>query len=102
MDIRCRKTECGKNCKYTCRAKSIYISKNMICETYVHQEGKQPDTSRSMFEVAPEYAPMRDSKTLRIDCSAVCIFNEDGKCSANGITVNSLKEKPYCITYVKK
>lgn len=102
MDIRCRKTECEKNKKYTCQAKGICISQKCLCEAFEKGDKKEKDTSRSMFEVAPEYAPQRDSKTLKIECKADCIFNEEGLCTANGITVNALMEKPYCITFLKK
>lgn len=102
MDIRCRKTSCKYNDRYTCRAKEILVKKNEECSTF--EFGKQPvDKTKWMFsENPPKYAPQRDSATLKIGCNAHCLFNRDGICEANGITVNDLKEKPLCMTYLRK
>lgn len=102
MDIRCRKTTCFYNNKYTCTAKEILVGSNMVCSTYKKTNKTEPDTSKTMFERAPEYAPQRDSKTLDIGCKAHCIFNKEGECIANGITVNAIAEKPYCMTFVTR
>lgn len=102
MDIRCRKTGCKYNDRYTCKAKEIMIRKNMECEKY--EKGKQPvDKTKWLFsDTPPEYAPQRDSATIGIGCKAHCLFNDNGKCVANGITLNDLKEKPLCMTYLRK
>lgn len=100
MDLRCRKTECAFNNKYTCMAKSIKINDKIICSTYQKTDKSEPDTSKFLFDRAPEYAPQRESKTCCIGCDAKCLFNKEHKCVANGITVNSIAEKPYCVTYL--
>lgn len=102
MDIRCRKTNCIYNNKFTCKAKEILINKSIVCSTYKKGDKDEPDTSKTMFEKTPQYAPQRDSKTLKIGCKTDCIFNMGGECIANGITVNDLKECPYCMTYLSK
>lgn len=101
MDLRCRKTQCLYNHKYTCTAKSIKINKKIICSTYVKRNKEEPDTSRFIFDRAPDYAPQRESKTADIECCANCLFNQNKCCEANGITVNSIGEKPYCVTYLQ-
>lgn len=101
MDIRCRKTSCKYNDKQTCQAKEILIGKKVDCATFVKGNKNQPDLSKSIFQETPEFARQRDVKTMKIGCKADCIFNEEGKCTANGITVNSLIE-PYCMTFLKK
>ncbi len=102
MDIRCRKTSCKYNLKQTCQAKEILVNKKIICDTFEKQEGKpEIDRSKLIFSEAPEFARQRDVKTMKIDCKTDCIFNYDGKCVANGITVNALIE-PFCITYLKR
>ena len=102
MDIRCRKTSCKYNDKYTCKAKEILIKKNVECGKY--EKGKPPvDKTKWMFtDKPPIYAPQRDSATISIGCNAHCLFNDNGKCVANGITLNDLKEKPLCMTFLKK
>lgn len=103
MDIRCRKTRCRFNDRYTCKAKGIKVTNHAICRTFEKGEDKaEVDSTKHLFEKPPEYAPQRDSKTLSILCHADCLFNHDGKCVSNGITVNSITEKPYCVSYLKK
>ncbi len=102
MDIRCRKTGCKFNNKYTCTAKGILIKKNIECSHY--EKGNTPvDKTKYIFsDNPPEYAPQRDSATIEIDCKARCLFNDNGKCVANGITLNDIKEKPLCVTFLEQ
>ena len=103
VDIRCRKTSCRFNDKYTCRAKEILIKKNLVCEKYERGDKPAVDKTKWLFsDTPPEYAPQRDSATLEIGCNAHCLFNRDGKCVANGITLNDLQEKPLCVTFLRK
>lgn len=102
MDIRCRKTQCDFNNCYTCKAKGILVDKRAICTTFIKGDKPEVDTTKHLFEQTPKYAPQRDSKTLSILCHADCLFNVEGKCVSNGITVNSIDEKPYCVSYLKK
>ena len=103
MDIRCRKTSCKFNDKYTCKAKAILVKTSGECNTY--QRGDKPPVDKTKWiftDTPPEYAPQRDSATIDIGCNAHCLFNQNGKCVANGITLNDLKEKPFCVTFLKK
>ncbi len=103
MDIRCRKTTCKFNDKYTCKAKEILIKKSLICEKFEKGDRPAEDKTHHIFsDIPPEYAPQRDSKTIDIGCQAHCLFNSNGKCVANGITLNDLKEKPLCVTFLRK
>ena len=103
MDIRCRKTTCQFNDRYTCKAKGILVGRKVACTTFEKGDKKEEvDTTKHLFEKTPDYAPQRDSKTLAILCHADCLFNKEGKCVSNGITVNSISEKPYCVSYLKK
>ena len=102
MDIRCRKTSCVYNDRYTCKAKGIEITKGAICKKYEKGEGFVVDKTKNMFSRTPEYAPQRNSKTISISCQAHCLFNKNGACQANGITLNDLKNKPLCVTFLRK
>lgn len=102
MDLKCRKTTCKYNSYYTCRAKNIAIANELSCRSFVLDPTKQvKDTSRCLFEEVPIYAPYREKKTMRVACSAKCLFNEQGVCVANGLTVNSINDNPICITHIK-
>lgn len=100
MDLRCRKTQCEYNYKYTCKAKEVCINDKILCATYQKTDKSEPDTSRHIYERAPDYAPQRESKTANIYCKANCLFNNNGCCESNGITVNAIAEKPFCVSFL--
>lgn len=103
MDIRCRKTSCTYNDRFTCKAKDILINGKVICQTFKYDSNKNaPDTTKKLFERTPDFAPQRDSKALCIFCKADCLFNHNGRCVSNGITLNAIKETPFCISFLKK
>ncbi len=104
MDIRCRKISCKFNDRFTCKAKNIEIDKKVICSTFENDDTKKnlQDVTKNFFEQKPDFAPQRDSKTIDINCNTSCLFNRNGKCVANGITLNAIKEKPYCVSFLKK
>ncbi len=103
MDIRCRKTTCKFNDRYTCKAREILIKKSLECSQFVKTDKPVDDKTKKIFSnTPPVYAPQRDSATIVIDCKAHCLFNQDGKCVANGITLNDLKEKPLCVTFLRE
>ncbi len=103
MDIRCRKTSCAYNDRYTCKAKEILIKKNLECAKFEKANKPAEDKTKWMFtDNPPKYAPQRDSATIGIGCNAHCLFNCDGKCVANGITLNDINEKPLCVTFLRK
>ncbi len=102
MDIRCRKTNCRYNDKLTCRANQIPISKKLICESYSFKEGSGEDISRKIFssDNPPQVSPYLHNKKVNLTCEAKCLFNNNGKCIANGITINDCPN-PKCITHMK-
>ena len=102
MDIRCRKTECAYNDKFTCRAKNIQIDKDCLCNKYLATEKNEPDTTKHILETPPDYSTNRECISMDISCKAKCLFNNSSKCESNGITVNAIKEKPFCVTFLKK
>lgn len=105
MDLKCKKTTCRFNHNYSCTAKDILIGKDTECTTYERSNKKSPknlqDVSKNMFETAPEIDPYRHIRSVNINCNAKnCIFNKDGKCNANGITVLEGKTIGLCGTYI--
>lgn len=103
MDIRCRKTLCKYNDRHTCKARDILISKQDVCKSYEEKTGKPiPDISRKMFKRTPDFAPQRDTKKMKIACNNNCVLNHNGRCIANGITINDINSSPLCMTVVKR
>ncbi len=106
MDIKCRKTSCKHNKAYTCVAQNVEIRHDTGCASLVVDNSKPAkDFSKNLFEAdVEEYANSRHIREVDLQChSCLCLFNKDGKCSANGITV--LDEgvgQADCGTFVKK
>ena len=44
MDIRCRKTTCAHNDRFTCKAKEILIGSKVVCQTFESDPNKKPQT----------------------------------------------------------
>ncbi len=114
MDIRCRKTTCKFNNFNTCMAKSIVINNDVNCSSYEISKDllekntldeddllKTEDKSKKLFRKTPKIAPFRNRKKLEIHCKADCLFNVNGICKANGITINDL-DYPICMGYLPK
>ena len=102
MDLRCNKTNCKHNDRYSCTAKEIHISETTDCKTYKNEKGKPlTKISNTMFEQAPEIAPFRAKANIEIKCKADCLFNKNGKCNANGISVLDGKKDGICGTFIE-
>lgn len=104
MDLRCRKTTCKFNKDLTCMAKSVGITQKLICKTFELDKGKEEqDFSKLIFsENPPKIADYRHLRDVCLKCNAKCLFNNEGCCLANGITINaSLQKEPKCMTYLK-
>lgn len=104
MDIRCKKLSCKFNNKYTCKAKELGVGEDIICSSFIlDEEKKELDNKKiDIFKDKIEFASQRECKNVDILCSCDCLFNRNGKCVANGITISNLKQKPYCVTYLRK
>ena len=106
MDLKCRNLDCKNNDCYSCMKKGIDINNHSYCSSYEKTnnlpENQQQNIPETMFEKEPKVHPYRHNKTVDIHCKAKCLFNHNGKCLSNGISVQNLDEKnAKCITYMK-
>ena len=106
MDLKCKKLNCKNNDRYSCMKEKICVSRSAECDSYeIIQElddGQMQDASKDMFETAPDYHPYRHKKDVEIECGADCLFNQNTKCRANGISVCDLSKCALCTTFIKK
>lgn len=106
MDLKCKKLDCKYNDKFACVAKEIDVNKNNVCDKYEKatklDEGQKQNVPKNMLKKPPKLHPFRHSKNVQIKCSAECLFNKEGLCLANGITVDSINKKANCLTYMDK
>lgn len=104
MDLKCKKMNCKHNKECACMSKAIKIQRSCECGTFEldKNRGKEQrqDISKNMFEVAPDIHPFRHNKDVSITCSAECLFNKDGVCKSNGISVMNGKNSGVCITNI--
>lgn len=99
FDLKCKRQGCEYNKNCNCTAKKVEVSKNTICNTYEASEDAAPQEEKI------GQPPIR--KDIKVGCKANCLFNTDGKCIANGITVqsttlNSTEKQPTCCTFQPK
>ena len=105
MDIICREQNCVYNKGFSCSKRKILIGDKVTCTDYEkNSEIKNiEDTSKKVFSnEPPKYHAHRESKKGCIHCQANCLFRNEQTCEANGITVNKLNGKPFCVTYFKE
>ena len=97
FDIKCKRQGClfNKNCN--CTAKDIEVDNKTECKTY--QAGQESEVGAVEKIGQP---PIR--KDISVSCKANCLFNDNKKCLANGITVQTCDNKscPNCCTYEPK
>ena len=105
MDIICKKRSCKFNEDFRCNAEKICVDRTILCETFEKDNNKNTQhlkESHIFDEEPPKYASHRETKVGTIACKTNCLFNDHGICEANGITINDLENKPFCVTYLKK
>lgn len=104
MDLKCKKMICKHNDGCACMSKRILVGRNCECTTFEKSddldEKQTQDISKNMFEVAPDLHPFRHNKNINIECNAECLFNNEGHCKANGISVMNGKNSGVCITNI--
>ena len=106
MDLKCKKLDCKYNNKFACMAKSIDVTENLVCKTFEKNndldEDQKQNVPKTMFNKTPKYHPYRHIRNVCINCKAKCLFNHDGDCHSNGISVANEKTCAKCYTFAKK
>ena len=105
MDLKCKKMNCKYNDACACMSRAIKVNRICECATFEKSEDldkeQHQDISRDMFEVAPEIHPFRHNRDISIECSAECLFNKEGFCRSNGISVMNGRKSGVCITNIE-
>jgi hypothetical protein len=86
-------------------SRGITVDRSCECATFEKadklDEKQKQDISKNMFEVAPDIHPFRHNREISIECKAECLFNKDGLCKSNGISVMNGKNSGVCITNIE-
>lgn len=97
-DLKCGLKNCRYNKGYCCCAKQINVDEQTDCTTFNLDENKQ----KSLFEAGADFTKANYSVDTKVLCGAKCIFNREGACIANGITVMGQgKNEAACLTFIK-
>ena len=94
FDLKCKKVNCVYNKSANCNAKHIKVTKETECDTFKASKEAEIGVYSEIKQV-----PIR--KNIEVVCDAKCIFNDESKCTANGITVQPCTSKhcPNCCTF---
>ena len=105
MNLKCNKANCEHNCKFSCNAKEVHIARNTDCKTFRKDANKTEEQllamKADMFELSNDMLHYKGAKDIDIKCKADCVFNNNGNCNANGITVLEKNTDGICGTYIK-
>jgi len=97
-DLKCALSECEYNQAYCCCAKSIDVSSDTGCNTFV-----QSTKRKNLFEMGDDFAKRNYEVDTNVKCKANCIFNKEDICNANGITVlGDLTHEAVCATFMQR
>lgn len=93
FDLKCKRNNCKYNKNCNCTSKEVHVNHDTSCATF------NPTLKSHNEEEKIGQPPIR--KNIKVDCKADCIFKESGVCSANGITVQTCKNRtdPNCCTF---
>ena len=93
IDLKCKCTNCSHNHFCNCRADIIQVTKGTRCETFT-------PSFRKDTEYADEILEPLVRKSTEVGCNAHCLFNKDGICTANGITMSITDNKAKCESFL--
>lgn len=98
-DLKCGLRGCKYNRGYCCCSKEIKVDSLTDCTTYAPVPGK----SDRSFEAGADFVKADYSVDTDVACNAECVFNREGKCVSNGITVMHDADKPAsCLTFMPR
>ena len=104
MEIRCKKGNCKHNTGCSCSAKSVEVSRGVVCNSYENDELKEDlmIENGNIFEVAEELVA-RNLKNVPLVCRVKnCLYNRQETCHANGITVIDGDDSADCATFIER
>lgn len=98
--LRCTTSNCEHNECEHCMAGIIDISANAACATKMKREGGDLSQIFANYEAAPELDMLENIDTV-VQCNADCLFNVNGMCSLEAISVEDGILKTKCMTRKK-
>jgi len=94
FDLKCKRQGCRFNENCNCTAHDIMVGRETECQTY-EDSGINKKEKDEIKQTAAR-------KNIEVKCRANCLFNENHKCKANGISVMTNDGSPECSTFMQK
>ena len=98
--INCSTSNCEHNLKNRCMAGVISVSDNARCISRIKREGGALAQNFADIEAGGDIYE-KDMEAL-VQCSAECVFNNNGLCANNSIDVRDTAFSTKCRTYEKR
>ena len=95
VGLRCKRFDCKYNKNFNCEARNIMVTEHACCKTFEKDKHK----TEAPQNLVPQKMLQRNTD---ISCESACIFNEEGKCIANGITIIEKAKAPHCVSFMPK
>lgn len=95
IDLKCKCTNCCFNRNSNCKAKHISVDKGTTCCSYLSRRNRDSEFADEISQ--PLVRPSTD-----VECHADCMFEREGVCIANGITVTEENSNATCSTFLPK
>ena len=100
MEVKCKKTDCTHNNNTVCVAKEITIGDFQECYSFVEREHTERARKLNRFETSLDLTGHIHAINNKVNCNCKdCRFNDDFKCSCNGIT---LIDTGLCVSHIDK
>ncbi len=96
VDLKCKCGKCEHNSNCNCYARCIMVGASAECKTY------QKSKDENKTEYSDEIVQPLVRPSVEVMCRANCLFNKQGKCKANGISVQIDNNNVECSTFLPK
>lgn len=103
MEISCKKINCVFNKSYHCTSNAITVGSDLDCKTFERDEDKLTLSHTSLFEIGNIEENFKEKENIEVGCKVKgCLFNKEGTCCANGISLLSSRRSAFFTTTIKK
>ena len=98
MQLKCTTINCQHNLKNHCNAGLISVSERAVCDSKIKRAGGALEQTFKDMEASEEF--LSDAPSV-VQCDAVCVYNENHRCSATALLVNDSLLQTKCATRIK-
>jgi len=99
-NLRCTTSNCEHNIRTHCTAGIINVSQTAACHTKIKREGSVLAQQFAEIEAAADMGVI-EKESVFVQCDAVCKFNKDHTCHADGISVADSFFSTKCMTRIR-